>query len=69
MAFGIRSLQASLTDDSNGSKVILTSQLRDVAPQDKLDKESLLFVNSCMISVGIAERKASSWKRIAFKIM
>ncbi|XP_027062226.1 putative late blight resistance protein homolog R1A-3 [Coffea arabica] len=32
-------LEASFPDDGNGSRVILTSRLRGVAPQDKLDHE------------------------------
>ncbi|XP_027172078.1 putative late blight resistance protein homolog R1B-12 [Coffea eugenioides] len=32
-------LEASFPDDRNGSRVILTSRLRGVAPQDKLDHE------------------------------
>ncbi|XP_027062469.1 putative late blight resistance protein homolog R1A-3 [Coffea arabica] len=32
-------LQASFPNDANGSRVIMTSRLHDVAPQDKLDKE------------------------------
>ncbi|XP_027063223.2 putative late blight resistance protein homolog R1A-3 [Coffea arabica] len=34
-----KGLEASFPDDGNGSRVILTSRLRDIAPQDKLDQE------------------------------
>ena len=38
-----KGLQASFPDDENGSMVIFTSRLCDVAPQDKLDQEPHLL--------------------------